>query len=914
MSKRRYYLNKKEQNNSYSTSIFSDQNKIKNIKLLGNPNIDNRRYIGFNSNTSEVGDKIDINHYPHKYINNISSNETIKEKKNNNSRYFHNSNDNNINNSKNNKKDNFYNSPPKKNNFLNRSNVNTSNRNYNFIQEKLGYENVIRNNKQSPEYSIGNYYKYNNKESKYNKLKNNINNYNKFFMNQSYDYAKDIFNKNKKDEKKYSVILPQNKSNYISLNHYRYNDRKKIIKIQSAWRGYFLRKLAVGSIKKYIGFVALMKYLEKIFDKNLKILYNDIIDILKKYTNQLRFRYKYKKIDITDMNNNNNNNNRRRFRNFRNINSDEKKNELNINNEENNREEKNNMIKKNLFKSVEFTPIKNLNENYKNNKINEDKNKKGITIYFLNNEKEKEKEKEREQIKKEQIEREKESEKRRIEREQRRKEQLEREKEFEKRRKERLKEKEKEKKEKEKREEKERLEKEKLEKERLDKIREREIEKEKRERRIENERKERIKEREKEKEKEKEKKDKKEKNENNNYNEDDIFSKPLKIIYIPKKISGYKPLKGKYYFKRLSRDKKIKIENFVKFLIKIFYRINFPDLIYQIQIIKKSNYIQNKNDSLYNIIKLIEIKRIKKYLKIYRENVLNEKVKEEFLKKNILKYRKINQKNNITFKQNKYKDKENKYLRNKNIEEKGKEYLNKIEEENEEMEKLGNEMENLMNQKKDIIKNNNDNYNYNKFIENKGNEEEKYKENKDNAFMINDENNENINRNLSLLNKIINKKIKLENKNNSEILYKYYKLWKKNSLNGIQKPKIKFNNLHSPDMEIRGGNKSKKKHIKVKFSRAMTSKTSIGSIKSDGKSSSSLLPTKKMRIKNMIVNSRDYLTTSLININNNSIYNHITNSNNNIYKNVIKLLNLIDKMEGKKLLFKCFKNWKKNKK
>ena len=97
MSKRRYYLNKKEQNNSYSTSIFSDQNKIKNIKLLGNPNIDNRRYIGFNSNTSEVGDKIDINHYPHKYINNISSNETIKEKKNNNSRYFHNSNDNNIN-------------------------------------------------------------------------------------------------------------------------------------------------------------------------------------------------------------------------------------------------------------------------------------------------------------------------------------------------------------------------------------------------------------------------------------------------------------------------------------------------------------------------------------------------------------------------------------------------------------------------------------------------------------------------------------------------------------------------------------------------------------------------------------------------------------------------------------------------
>ena len=56
-----------------------------------------------------------------------------------------------------------------------------------------------------------------------------------------------------------------------------------IIKIQSAWRGYFLRKIAIGSIKKYIGFIALIKYIQKIYDKNNKKL---LMIKLKEYNNK----------------------------------------------------------------------------------------------------------------------------------------------------------------------------------------------------------------------------------------------------------------------------------------------------------------------------------------------------------------------------------------------------------------------------------------------------------------------------------------------------------------------------------------------------------------------------------------------------------------------------------------------------
>ena len=73
--------------------------------------------------------------------------------------------------------------------------------------------------------------------------------------------------------------MQKNKNRFSSYNSY--NEGKNVLKIQAVWRGYFLRKIAIGSIKKYIGFVALMKYLEKIIYDNKKYIF-DILIIIKK--------------------------------------------------------------------------------------------------------------------------------------------------------------------------------------------------------------------------------------------------------------------------------------------------------------------------------------------------------------------------------------------------------------------------------------------------------------------------------------------------------------------------------------------------------------------------------------------------------------------------------------------------------
>ena len=66
--------------------------------------------------------------------------------------------------------------------------------------------------------------------------------------------------------------------------------KENIIKIQSAWRGYFLRKIAIGSIKKYIGFIALIKYIQKIYDKkNKKLLMIKLREYNNKTINQKMF-------------------------------------------------------------------------------------------------------------------------------------------------------------------------------------------------------------------------------------------------------------------------------------------------------------------------------------------------------------------------------------------------------------------------------------------------------------------------------------------------------------------------------------------------------------------------------------------------------------------------------------------------
>ena len=843
-SKRRYYLNKKGPNYSYTSPYNNEKNKYKNLKLSEKVNY-NQRYLGLRSNDSNESENINSkNKKEQKDI--VKDNISFNNKLNN---YIqcskdvsnYKSNDNN----NNNKSLNYYKSPTRYN-YLNKTNNNDNknNRYYNYMNKKPDYKTVINNNESKDNLSNNNN---NGPKSKNKKIIINNYDYNKIFTNQTYDNNFEK-SKNKNNEKeKIPVIVVEKNRRYRFTTHNNYNERKKIIRIQAVWRGYFLRKIAVGSIKKYIGFIALFKYLDSIINSNKHKIFREIINLFKKHSNKNteNLKFKYKNLNVVsneDKNNkeknkqnncndkSNNTNSNKRYRNFNFLKS-----------KKNNNTDKGLFKNNYIFNNVKFEPLSssynsnNLNNNNNNNNNN---NKKGVTIFFINREKEKEKEREKEERKKEQIEREKENEKRKLEREQRRKEQIEREKENENRRLEKLR-KEKELKEKREKDLKEKLEKLRLENEKKEKERK---EKEKKERR------ERI------------RREEKEKMNNVNNNDEDIFSKPIKIIYVPKKINMKNNYK--YYQKRITRDKRNKMERLVKFLYKKCYKENYPLLLYQLKIIRKLNIAKIKLDSLYNIINKMQKKKLKNWLKIYRENVLNEKVREEIMKKNIFQI---------------YKDKYNEELL-ENINIKYTKIPNKfmekeisdiiIEDKNENEEDINNTIE-----EKIILRGNR------KYLP------------KDNNKQI-------------LLRNILNKKINLENKNKYNILNNYFKKWNKrtNKYFEKEKPNIKLN-LHSPDMEIRG--KSKKKHIKIKFTRAITSKTSLGSIKSEDKSNSSIIHTKKMRIKNIVVNQTEYLTTTLLN--NSQIYQNSINKN----KKIIKLLYLIDKIDNKNSMYKVFKYWKK---
>ena len=351
------------------------------------------------------------------------------------------------------------------------------------------------------------------------------------------------------------------------------------------------------------------------------------------------------------------------------------------------------------------------------------------------------------------------------------------------------------------------------------------------------------------------------KEKNKNINDiDDIFNSPLKIIYVPKKIVN----KNRYYYmKRITNIKKLKLEEFMKFIKKKFLSLYFTIL--------KNQYKYNSN--LFKIKKLISIidsiikNYIRKNLNIYREKIIDKKVKEEIMKKNNLSPLSGYKKNHINiFKQRKFL-KNNIIEKNLNIKPKGNldsspkiKFLEK----------------NLAN---DII------------IENiceSENEEESQK--------INYENKKD---NLSLLNKIVSKKMKY----NFSILNKYYRQWKQfsDSFNDNGRPILKLRNMHSPDLEIKG-NKSKKRYIKIKYSKALTSKTNISSIISEGRSnsSSSRFYVKKMKVRNLVVNANA----------NNQIIKYKEEST---YTRNIKLSYILQKIDNKTNIIKCFKSWKKQK-
>ena len=346
------------------------------------------------------------------------------------------------------------------------------------------------------------------------------------------------------------------------------------------------------------------------------------------------------------------------------------------------------------------------------------------------------------------------------------------------------------------------------------------------------------------------------KNEEKNINDiDDIFNGPLKIIYIPKKVYN----KNRYYYmKRITNIKKLKLEKFIKFIKKKYLSIYF-------NIFKNNN---KSNSDFFKIKKLVLAidsifkDYLKNYLKIYREKILDIKVKEEVIKKKtlsiinetdnniklfrqrrILNENKAEKKSPIKLKRNIDKNIKVKFFENNLIDDIIMENINESENEDE-------------NQKINT----------------------KYKKEKDKFI---------------LLNKIVSKKIKY----NLIILNKYFNRWKQfSNLFNDNGPRIKFRNMHSPDMQIRG----KKKHIKIKLSSALTSKTSLSSIKSEGRSnSSSHFYIKKMKVRSVVINTNNY-----------SIVNFKTENN---YKKNTKLNDIINKIDNKCDIIKCFKIWKKGK-
>ena len=512
-----------------------------------------------------------------------------------------------------------------------------------------------------------------------------------------------------------------------------YNKKREIIIIQSIWRGYYFRKISIGHIKKYLGLISLNNNIKKIYKKEIKALYIELILLLKKFINYKEESYKLKIFNVKSKNN---------IRNYYFTN----KKKLNTSNCSKYR---------NKFSPYYF----NIN-NIKNALTNEnfEKNKKKTRINMI-----------------------------------------------------------------------------------YDSTKKR------------NEKKEIL-----------------------NDDDDDIFQEPIKILYISKNINENLNGNNRYYYKkRMTKIKKMKLEAFVKFLQRKFLRDYFT--IYKNRwIIYKERYF-NKN-SIINIIFIIDSilkKYKKKYFNIYREKILDKKIKEEISKRTLTASYKDKNKT-ILFRNKRFLPENTKKINYSHYN------INKNYEKNNNMFLETNIYNNI------IFENYYESENEEQFIK-----KIYLKKNKQNYFKI--------------LNKIVFKKIEQQNKNDFLILNKYFKKWFNltKSFNKEYNQKTIIRNLQSPDMIIRGN--KKKKYIKIKYGKALTSKASISSIKSEERQNiSNNFSIKQMRIRNIIINTNsNNLQISSDNYRTKRIYNNKIN---------IKLSDIIIKVNNKKMNKKYFQLWKKNNK
>ena len=270
----------------------------------------------------------------------------------------------------------------------------------------------------------------------------------------------------------------------------------------------------------------------------------------------------------------------------------------------------------------------------------------------------------------------------------------------------------------------------------------------------------------------------------------------------------------------MTKIKKMKLEAFVKFLQRKFLRDYFT--IYKNRwIIYKERYF-NKN-SIINIIFIIDSilkKYKKKYFNIYREKILDKKIKEEISKRTLTASYKDKNKT-ILFRNKRFLPENTKKINYSHYN------INKNYEKNNNMFLETNIYNNI------IFENYYESENEEQFIK-----KIYLKKNKQNYFKI--------------LNKIVFKKIEQQNKNDFLILNKYFKKW--------------FNLTKSFNKEY-----NQKK--------ALTSKASISSIKSEERQNiSNNFSIKQMRIRNIIINTNsNNLQISSDNYRTKRIYNNKIN-------------------------------------
>ena len=839
-----------------------------------------------------------------------------------------------------------YITPPFNNYKLNLYNTNNGRNKYKKFKLKSGiYNPSFRNNNKSHDnkrkYNSNSYTKYNNKT----------------FFNTSYDFKKTNYQiQNYNGDKSLPVIvISKKKGTYITSNDF-YKKNKSIIKIQSAFRGYLLRKITIVSLKKYIGFIALIRYLQKIKLNNIEYLFDKFIFLLKKYCKQQKLKHIYKKIV-----NKKSASKKYRTRNLTQLND-------NITNDSNDNNDELIDIKINLFKSEWFEHAKDKSEdNINSSRENLYSNRKRFIInnkkYIDNNSEIKEKKENNSII---------------------------------------------------------------LRKKPKTSI------------------------------------NYKSYTERNN----SIYKKPKKIIYVPKKVNGYKKSMNK-----------AQIEQLINLIRKICYYRHYPVVLYKLKILQKLNFMKFRLKSLYNLVKLIEKNNLKKYLKKYRDKIITLKVNDEFFKKNnkniseihkkIEKHKKnktkykhdidINNKNdnniknnfirvnkkfinkdnnnysfnkgkidinndNIYYKKNKYSFNSingnnsktiSKYINkslNNNINnnfsnnkiniidnEESKNYKNlnnnnniiynyknkrrqidniindnknnknnmkfkfyndftnsKIKDDNNKLninnindikinnyinDDIKNDMNKIINIKNDnknnisinknesnindenkdnsiIIKDNNNENNINNVIINENNKE---KEIKKEISKNNDKNIKNINNDKFGVKKEsenIIKRIELKYKNKKNKVYKYFKKWK--TIVQLKKNKdennLNHNILHMSLNNFKR-NKSQRK-LKIKYSHDLISKISNNLNKNEEKSNISAMgvSTKKMRIKKNIVDPLEYFRSCSLNFNKRKASNNFNDTYNDSNPNLMKLFYLVDKIEIKSIKYRYFKLWKKGKK